>query len=372
VAKVGVDTLARSFTVPIAFIDSAESASEISTTYTWPESEWLDMPAKQAAVWSWQHQKVSGYGTQTLSKQAWRLIPLTVQGRNVGMLALKLSASQGVLTQERESLIDTLTRQLSMALERTHLVAELNTTRVSEENERLRSALLSSVSHDLRTPLSSIIGAASSLIELKPQLNDDDQRQLLDGILSEGERLNRYIQNLLDMTRLGHGTLKIERDWVSFDDVINAAIKRLGQSLKHVIVRKQWASSLPLLYVHPALVEQAIVNVLDNAQRFSPPGGELLIKARTETQALVISITDQGPGIPGDLREQVFDMFFSGGDGDRSAHGSGLGLAICRGMIGAHGGSIKADVGENGRGTAIIITLPLLGIETRGMDEERE
>ena len=97
-----------------------------------------------------------------------------------------------------------------------------------------------------------------------------------------------------------------------------------------------------------------------------------MIKARTETQALVISITDQGPGIPGDLREQVFDMFFSGGDGDRSAHGSGLGLAICRGMIGAHGGSIKADVGENGRGTAIIITLPLLGIETRGMDEERE
>ena len=372
VAKVGVDTLARSFTVPIAFIDSAESASEISTTYTWPESEWLDMPAKQAAVWSWQHQKVSGYGTQTLSKQAWRLIPLTVQGRNVGMLALKLSASQGVLTQERESLIDTLTRQLSMALERTRLVAELNTTRVSEENERLRSALLSSVSHDLRTPLSSIIGAASSLIELKPQLNDDNQRQLLDGILSEGERLNRYIQNLLDMTRLGHGTLKIERDWVSFDDVINAAIKRLGQSLKHVIVRKQWASSLPLLYVHPALVEQAIVNVLDNAQRFSPPGGELLIKARTETQALVISITDQGPGIPAELREQVFDMFFSGGDGDRSAHGSGLGLAICRGMIGAHGGSIKADVGENGRGTAIIITLPLIGIETRGLDEERE
>ena len=141
------------------------------------------------------------------------------------MLALKLSASPKALNHERESLIDTLVRQLSMALERTRLVAELNTTRVSEENERLRSALLSSVSHDLRTPLASIIGATSSLIELKPQLSEDDQRELLDGILSESERLNRYIQNLLDMTRLGHGTLKIERDWVSFDDVINSALK---------------------------------------------------------------------------------------------------------------------------------------------------
>ncbi|HDZ45657.1 hypothetical protein LCGC14_0097720 [marine sediment metagenome] len=374
VAKIGVDTLARCFAVPIAFISSAESASEVRIEHAWPESERLDMPAKQAAVWSWQHQKKSGHGTQTLSKQAWRLLPLTVQGQKVGMLALKLSASQTALTLESESLIDTLRRQLSMALERTRLVAELNATRVSEENERLRSALLSSVSHDLRTPLSSIIGAASSLIELKPQLNDDDQRELLDGILSEGERLNRYIQNLLDMTRLGHGTLKLERDWVSFDDLMNSAIKRLGQSLKHVVVRRLWSPSLPLLYVHPALVEQAIVNVLDNAQRFSPPGGELLIKASTTPlegqSALIISITDQGPGIPSELREQVFDMFYSGGDGDRSAHGSGLGLAICRGMIGAHGGSIKADIGEKGHGTSIIITLPLLGVETRGMDEE--
>ncbi|NYS79275.1 MULTISPECIES: sensor histidine kinase KdpD [Halomonadaceae] len=372
-AKVGVDTLVQCFEVPVIFIETAESASEVQVVYALPDAERLDMTAKQAAVWSWQHQKPSGQGTQTLSQQAWRLLPLAVQGEQVGMLALKLSASPKALNHERESLIDTLVRQLSMALERTRLVAELNTTRVSEENERLRSALLSSVSHDLRTPLSSIIGATSSLIELKPQLSEDDQRELLDGILSESERLNRYIQNLLDMTRLGHGTLKIERDWVSFDDVINSALKRLGQSLKHVVVRKQWPTTLPLLYVHPALVEQALVNVLDNAQRFSPPGGELLIKAHLnegDPATLVITIEDQGPGISPELREQVFDMFYSGGDGDRSAHGSGLGLAICRGMIGAHGGTINADTGENGRGTAIVITLPLLGADMRKMDEE--
>ncbi|WP_434985250.1 ATP-binding protein [Vreelandella zhaodongensis] len=372
-AKIGVDTLVQCFAVPAVFIESAESANEVRVVHALPDSERLDMAAKQAAVWSWQHQKTSGQGTDTLSQQAWRLIPLVVQGEKVGMLALKLSESLKTLNHEQESLMDTLVRQLSMALERTRLVAELNTTRVSEENERLRSALLSSVSHDLRTPLSSIIGSASSLIELKPQLSDSDQRELLDGILSESERLNRYIQNLLDMTRLGHGTLKIERDWVAFDDVINSALKRLGQSLKHVVVRKSWPPSLPLLYVHPALVEQALVNVLDNAQRFSPPRGELSIKAHLnegDPATLVITVEDQGPGISHELREQVFDMFYSGGDGDRSAHGSGLGLAICRGMIGAHGGTIMAGTGESGRGTAIIITLPLLGADIRRGDEE--
>ncbi|GGW25410.1 sensor histidine kinase [Vreelandella hamiltonii] len=372
-AKVGVDTLVQCFGVPVIFIETAESASEVRVVYALSDDEHLDMAAKQAAVWSWQHQKPSGHGTQTLSQQAWRLLPLAVQGEKVGMLALKLSASPKALTHESEALIDTLARQLSMALERTRLVAELNATRVSEENERLRSALLSSVSHDLRTPLASIIGSTSSLIELKPQLSDSDQRELLDGILSESERLNRYIQNLLDMTRLGHGTLKIERDWVSFDDLINAALKRLGQSLRHVVVRKQWSGNLPLLYVHPALVEQALVNVLDNAQRFSPPNGELLINAYVSDEdpsALVVSVEDEGPGISPALREQVFDMFYSGGDGDRSAHGSGLGLAICRGMVGAHGGTITAGVGTNGKGTAIIIKLPLLGADIRRMNEE--
>ncbi|WP_447895688.1 ATP-binding protein [Vreelandella sp. GE22] len=373
VARVGVDTLVSCFKVPTMFIESAESASEVRVKHAVPAAEHLDITARQAAVWSWQHHKPSGRDTQTLSHQAWRLTPLTVQGQTLGMLALKLAENPKALSHEQEALMDTLLRQLSMALERTRLVAELSATRVSEENERLRSALLSSVSHDLRTPLASIIGATSSLIELKPQLSDSDQRELLDGILSESERLNRYIQNLLDMTRLGHGTLKIERDWVSFDDIINAALKRLEHAMKHVTVRRSWLGSLPLLYVHPALVEQALVNVLDNAQRFSPPGGELYIKAHLregKPTTLVITIEDQGPGISLELREQVFDMFYSGGDGDRSAHGSGLGLAICRGMIGAHGGTISADTAENGQGTAIIITLPLEDTDSRRADEE--
>lgn len=242
---------------------------------------------------------------------------------------------------------------------------ELSAARLAEEQERLRSALLSSVSHDLRTPLASIIGAASSLRTLDAQLTQQDRFELLDGVLSESERLNRYIQNLLDMTRLGHGVMKIERDWVAFDDLVTSARKRLASTLEGLQVVQQWPDDLPLLYVHPALIEQALVNVLENAARFSPPNGRITINAYCSLKncsdnkpTLFFSVTDQGPGIPPVLRERVFDMFVTGNEGDRSLHGSGLGLAICRGMLGAHAGHIFASQGAEGGGTTITMTLP--------------
>ena len=237
----------------------------------------------------------------------------------------------------------------------------LNAARLAEEQERLRSALLASVSHDLRTPLASIIGAASSLRALDPQLTAKDRFALLDGILNESERLNRYIQNLLDMTRLGHGKLAIERDWISVDDLVAAARKRLSGALAPLTVQQVWNSDLPLLHVHPALVEQALVNVLENAARFSPTGGQITIAAATDENAckMTLTVSDEGPGIPRHLRVQVFEMFFTGNDGDRSLHGTGLGLAICRGMLGAHGGTVTATDGLHGHGTSIIMSLPL-------------
>ena len=242
----------------------------------------------------------------------------------------------------------------------------LSAARLAEEQERLRSALLSSVSHDLRTPLASIIGATSSLRTLDAQLSQQDRFALLDGVLSESERLNRYIQNLLDMTRLGHGDMKIERDWVAFDDLVTSARKRLGSTLDGVHIVQHWSKELPLLYVHPALIEQALVNVLENAARFSPPNGHITIEAqccegkRTQYQPILqFSVSDQGPGIPEALRERVFDMFVTGHQGDRSLHGSGLGLAICRGMLGAHAGQIHASPGPDNIGTRITMTLPL-------------
>lgn len=248
----------------------------------------------------------------------------------------------------------------------------LNASRLAEEQERLRSALLASVSHDLRTPLASIIGAASSLRTLDAQLTPQDRIELLDGVLSESERLNRYIQNLLDMTRLGHGELKIERDWIAFDDIVASACKRLGTALDQCRVEQAWSPELPLLYAHPALIEQALINVLENAARFSPPNGLIVIAAQhnADAQTLQFSVTDQGPGIPFEMRQQVFEMFFIGNSGDRSLHGSGLGLAICRGMLGAHGGSVYVDEGSNGLGTRIVMSLPLTVPHKAATDEE--
>jgi two-component system, OmpR family, sensor histidine kinase KdpD len=259
---------------------------------------------------------------------------------------------------------------VALALARTRLVGSLQQARVAEETERLRAALLSSVSHDLRTPLASMIGAASSLRELGDQLSASDKRELLDAVLSEGERLNRYIQNLLDMTRLGHGTLKLERDWIALNDIVAAALRRCRELLSNLHVVRSIPHDLPLLYVHPALIEQALVNVIENAARFSPPEGEIRITARNENGELLIEISDQGPGIPPEQRRQVFDMFFTGGEGDRGRHGSGLGLAICHGMVGAHGGRIEALPGPRDRGTTIAIHLPLLDMPDDGKTHE--
>tara|TARA_R110000851_G_scaffold11467_1_gene40198 strand:- start:757 stop:1944 length:1188 start_codon:yes stop_codon:yes gene_type:complete len=268
-----------------------------------------------------------------------------------------------------------------LAGDRQQRLTELSEARLAEEQERLRSALLSSVSHDLRTPLASIIGAASSLRTLDDQLTQHDRFELLDGVLSESERLNRYIQNLLDMTRLDHGNMKIERDWVTFGDLVASARKRLGNTLDGLQIKQHWPDDLPLLYVHPALIEQALVNVLENAARFSPPQGCITIEAycskltratkngttkqdTDETAALLFSVTDEGPGIPPELREQVFDMFVTGHEGDRNRHGNGLGLAISRGMFGAHAGHIYAKQGPAGIGTTIAMALPLPSEET--------
>jgi two-component system sensor histidine kinase KdpD len=220
------------------------------------------------------------------------------------------------------------------------------------------------VSHDLRTPLASMIGAASSLRSLDDALSADDRHELLDSVISEGERLNRYIQNLLDMTRLGHGTLKLERDWIGIDDILNSTLRRTRELLHDCRLVRNIEPGLPLLYVHPALIEQALVNVIENAAKFSPAGGEVRVTAARDEGEILITVSDEGPGIPPDQREKVFNMFFTGGEGDRGKHGSGLGLAICSGMIGAHFGRIKALPGPGGKGTTIAIHLPLLAPPT--------
>jgi two-component system sensor histidine kinase KdpD len=246
----------------------------------------------------------------------------------------------------------------AVTLERARLVSDLEHARVVSESEQLRSALLSSVSHDLRTPLSTIIGSSSSLLEFGNNIQEPDRTELLQTVLDEAERLNRYIQNLLDMTRLGGGNLKPRRDWADLGDIISTALERLHKELSPYKVDLQVPDSVRLLYIQSVLIEQALVNVLDNARRFSPDDGTISIAVQDDGEAVTIDVCDQGPGIPEDERERVFDMFYTATRGDRHGQGTGLGLAICRGLLNAHGGQVTAHSGKDGKGTCIRLYLP--------------
>jgi len=317
----------------------------------------VDEKLMTAAQWAYDHHQPSGAQTDALPGCDWRFLPLLIEPECFGVIGMQRPEQK--FHSEQLAMIDALVVQITLAIERTRLTASLEQAKVAEETERLRSALLSSVSHDLRTPLASMIGAASSLQSLDDALSADDRKELLDAVVSEGERLNRFIQNLLDMTRLGNGTLNLNRDWIGIDDLVNSAIRRTHDLLRHCQLIRQLQPGLPLLFVNAALIEQVLVNVLENAAKFSPAGGRVTLTAKVIDQELLITVTDQGPGIPEEQREKVFNMFFTGGEGDRSKYGSGLGLAICNGMIGAHGGSIEALPGLDEVGTTIVIRLPL-------------
>jgi two-component system sensor histidine kinase KdpD len=261
---------------------------------------------------------------------------------------------------EQARLIEAMADDIAQAVVRTRLVADLEDARVSGETERLRSALLSSVSHDLRSPLASIIGAAESLEHYADAMSADDRRSLLDTVRTEGERLDRYVQNLLDMTRLGHGGLTLNRDWIGVDELVGSAVGRLQRYQPEAKFDLRFTPGLAPIWVHPALVEQALFNVIENAVKFSPAGEAIVVDASDVDGQLRVDVTDRGPGIPDDERERIFDMFYSVERGDRGRQGTGLGLAITQGMVGAHGGSVDALPGPNGRGTTIRITLPRL------------
>ena len=253
-----------------------------------------------------------------------------------------------------------LLHQVNISLERTRLAAELEKEKIAKENELLRSALLSSVSHDFRTPLTSMIGATSTVLELGEQLSPQHVKELLQTVLDEAQRLNRYTQNLLDMTRLGFGQLRLERAWVTIEEVLSVTKKRLKPLLTHNELLMDISPQLPSLYVHSALLEQAIFNVVDNAIKFSPTGAPVQIHCYQVGEQILIDISDHGPGIPEEERERVFERFHTAEKGDRRKSGSGLGLTICRGMINAHGGNVSIiDNPSGARGCCVRINLPI-------------
>jgi len=322
---------------------------------------------RAAADWAWQHDQPAGVGTGTLPFGRWWWWPLSVEDGPLALLGVCAKEGQ-TLSGQRRRLLTALSQPLAQALARAQLADDLEAARLHGETEQLRSALLASVSHDLRTPLTSMRGSIDSLLALGEAIPLEDRRELLEGTRDEAERLDRYIQNLLDMTRLGHGALKLARDWVSPADIVGSALNRLRAVLSSLQVSTDVPAELPLLFVHAALIEQALVNVLENAARFSPSHGRLQLRAGADDSEVFFSVSDEGPGIPVDERAKIFDMFYTAARGDRGGQGTGLGLAICQGMVGAHGGRISVGDGIDGRGTCITLHLPL---QTQpGMDGE--
>jgi len=323
-----------------------------------PEDE-LDEADLAAAQWCWAHNQPAGRGADTLPGTKRLFLPLRTGRSSVGVLGINRRAPGPLFTPDERRLLDALADQAAVAIERTQLAKDIDEARVMAETERLRSALLTSVSHDLRTPLASIIGTITSLRSFGKLYDDRTREEMLATAQEEGERLNRFVANLLDMTRLDSGTVEVRREMLDLSDVVGSALQRCGKILADHEVAVALAADLPMLPLDFLLMEQVLVNLLDNAAKYSPPGSAIEIRARREAAEAVIEVRDEGPGIPpGDL-ERIFDKFYRVHGGDRQRAGTGLGLAICRGFVQAQGGRIDSANRPDRSGAVFSIRMPI-------------
>jgi two-component system sensor histidine kinase KdpD len=311
--------------------------------------------ARESAVaqWAFEHGRMAGLGTDTLPGSSAVYVPLRGTRSVVGVLAVRPDQALLPLTPDQLDLLDALAGQAASGLERASLAGEAERARLAVEAERLRNTLLSSVSHDLRTPLATITGAATTL--LQSSLDPATERELKEAIYEEGERLNRLVTNLLDMTRLESGSFRLNRDWQSIEELVGTALARLDRSLRDRPVGVSIPDDLPLVAVDAVLIEQVLVNLIDNVIKYTDPGSPIEIAGRAVNGSVVVEVADQGPGLEPGTEERVFEKFDRGASGQR---GFGLGLPICKAIITAHGGTISA-ANRRPRGTLFRFILPV-------------
>jgi two-component system sensor histidine kinase KdpD len=324
-----------------------------------PPEDQLDEADLAAAKWCWDHNQPAGRGADTLPGARRLFLPLRTGRGPVGVLGINRRTPGPLFTPDERRLLDALADQAAVAIERTQLAADIDEARVLAETERLRAALLTSISHDLRTPLASIIGTITSLRSFGRLYDETMRDEMLATAQEEGERLNRFVANLLDMTRLDAGTVEVRREMLDLSDVVGAALQRCAKILAGHRVTVALADDLPMLPLDFLLFEQVLVNLLDNAAKYAPAGSAIDIGGRREGAEAVIAVRDEGPGIPpGDL-ERIFDKFYRVHGGDRQRAGTGLGLAICRGFVEAHGGRIVAANRPDRSGAVFTIRVPI-------------
>lgn len=331
--------------------------NELTLTAGAPGKPELDAEAMAAARWAWERGEPAGHGTGTLPQARWTFRPLQGVRDRAGVAGIEAAAlSPG---SDEKKLALALLDQGAVAVERADLAGQAVETETLRRTDRFRGALMNSVSHDLRTPLSTVLGASTTLIDLGDKLKPAVRADLLLSIREEAERLSRYVGDLLDMTRLEGGGLNIRSDWVDVRDVLNAAGKRVARRLGERKLARDFPAQLSLVMVDQGLLEQALVNILENAIAYSPDGSTVELAAYEDRGAVVISIEDEGKGIPTAELERVFDKFRRMEEPSDRTKGAGLGLAIAKGFVEAMNGRIAAASPiQDGKGTRILISLP--------------
>ncbi|KAB2698159.1 sensor histidine kinase KdpD [Ochrobactrum sp. Kaboul] len=329
----------------------------------YPPDDTLDDADIAAAHWAWEHNLPAGRGADTLPGARRLYLPLRTARTSVGVIGLDNDRQGPILTPEQQRLFEALADQAAIAIERVQLVEDVERARLAAETDKLRSALLTSISHDLKTPLAAIMGAATTLREYHGSLPAEDQADLYQTIVDQSERLNRFIANLLDMTRIEAGAMEPNLSPHYIGDIVGAALHRAAKILARHAVRVSVPADLPMLRLDAVLFEQVLFNLLDNAAKYAPEASEIAIEAHISGTRLILEIADQGPGIPADDRERIFDSFYRVRKGDHVQAGTGLGLSIARGFVEAMGGTIAArnrsDHDHNRSGAVFVISLPL-------------
>ncbi len=329
-----------------------------------PPEDRLEEADLAAATWAWSHDRPAGRGADTLPGARRLFLPMRTGRGAVGVLGLDRDEPGPLLTPDQSRLLDALSDQAALAIERVNLARDVDQARLAAESDRLHAALLTSISHDLRTPLASILGCATSLEGQGAALDEAQRAAMLGTIREEAERLNRFIGNLLDMTRLESGSLAPGlRDGggelADLSDVAGAVLRRAAPILAAHRVRVSLPEDLPMLAIDMVLFEQVLFNLLDNAAKYSPPNTQVELRAWRDGEEVRVQVRDEGDGIPEPELERVFEKFHRGRGADGGRAGTGLGLAICRGFVEAMRGTIRASNRPDRRGAAFTITLPV-------------
>jgi two-component system sensor histidine kinase KdpD len=325
----------------------------------YPPEDQLDQADFAAANWAWGNDRPAGRGSDTLPGAKRLFLPMRTGRGAIGVIGIDDDRTGPLLTPDQRRLLDALVDQGALAIERVLLVEDMDRVKRTVESDRLRGALLTSISHDLKTPLASVLGAASTLRDLGSGLDEAQKRELLATVIDESERLNRFIANLLDMTKLESGAIVPNAVRLDVGDIVGSALRRASKILVHHKVSLELAADLPMLELDAVLFEQVLFNVLDNAAKYAPPGTTISIRGARDRDSVSLQILDEGGGIPPEELESVFDKFYRAQKGDHVRPGTGLGLAISRGFVEAMHGTISAANRADRSGAIITIRLPV-------------